>query len=499
MKKRKDIILPHKDHELVTRRDFLGQGLVAGIGYTVTPSLLGMLYSQQAFGAEGCVGPDIVFEQKTPVIIIDLAGGGNIPGSNVLVGDQAGQHSFIPSYGRLGIPDNFHPKESGMVNNEMGLKFHSKSGMLDGIRNVTSAQIRQKVEGGVFAAISNDDTGNNPHNPVYWLNKAGAMGRLAQTTGTRASRSGARSKVPSLSYDPLAAPVQISRPQDAVELITLGRVHQNFDNNKAQKILKAIENMSEAKLAQFSQQSLPDQIKQVAECGFAKAPIDKLVHNNAQDLTAQAIDPRNDSDVRGVYTNLDNNRDQQKEASIAKMVLDGYIGAGTIELGGFDYHNRDRNDTDGRDRRAGEAIGRIMALAARKQKDVMIYVFTDGGISSNMNTQDGGAAEGKYRFTNDDGQRASTFMLYYKHSARPTLYSNAGSFDTRKRQVGYFKSNSAVEKAANALSNNVVNLAKAVTLNYLAIHGEESKFEEVVGDNPFGSNMDDYIIFGKNS
>ena len=73
------------------------------------------------------------------------------------------------------------------------------------------------------------------------------------------------------------------------------------------------------------------------------------------------------------------------------------------------------------------------------------------------------------------------------------------SFDTHTRQLGWFKANTAVERTANIVSNNVVNLAKAITLNYLALRGEENTIEDVVGDNPFGANLNNYIIFGNNS
>jgi len=484
-----------KDHNLVTRRDFLSHGLIGGMGYVMAPTLLGALNINQAYGAENCFNAVDMSQRKTPIIMIDLSGGGNIAGSNIIVGDQMGQHSYIGDYGRLGLPPSMHPSNTGMVNNQMGLKFHGNSAMLDGIENFASNTIKQKCEGAVFCAVSSDDTSNNPHNPVYWLNKAGSIGDIVQTAGTRNGKSGGRSKIPSLSYDPTIAPVAINRPEDCIELISLGRVHNLFDDVKAKRVLQTIENMSESKLNSFSQRSLPDQIKEVAACGFAKNNIDQRVHNDAARYTAAAIDPREDSDVTSIYTNLNDN-EQRKQASIAKLVLDGYLGTGTIEMGGFDYHGRDtRVEQENKDRQAGEAIGRILALAAAKQTDVMVYVFTDGGISSNTQIVDPNAG-GKYKFTNDDGQRGATFMLAYKHNGgRPTLRHGASGGNTTKRQVGHVKSDSNVEMSANVISNNVTNLAKAVVANYMALHGDEGNIEEVLGDNPFGSNLNDYLIF----
>lgn len=494
MKKKEDLVkkVP-KDHKLVTRRDFLSHGLISGVGYAMAPSLLSMLNINQAYGAENCFQAIDLSNRKTPIIMLDLSGGGNIAGSNIIVGDQAGQHSYLSTYGRLGIPDSLHPS-SGNVNTEMGLKFHSDSGMLSGIQSMTTSAIRQKVEGSVFCAVSSDDTGNNPHNPVYWLNKAGSIGDLVQTAGTRGGRSGGRSQIPALSYDPTIAPVPISRPEDCVELVSLGRVHDLFNDLQAKRILETIEYMSESKLNTFSQKSLPEQIKEVVSCGFSKQKIDQRVHNNDSRYSNASIDPRLDTAVTSIWDNL-NNGQQRKEASIAKLVLDGYLGTGTIEMGGYDYHGADnRVAQDNKDVQVGQAIGRILALAAAKQTDVAIYVFTDGGVSSNMQDVDPNA-NGKFRFSNDDGQRASTFMLYYKHAGRHTLRHTSGGFNQYKRQVGHFKADTAVEKSANVMSNNVTNLAKTIVANYLAIHNEENRIEDVVGDNPFGNNINDYLIF----
>jgi hypothetical protein len=494
-KKEEEKILVPKDHKLVTRRDFLSHGLISGSGFVMAPTLLGALATKEVYGAENCFQAVDLSQRKTPIIMIDLSGGGSIPGSNVMVGDAGGQHSYINDYGRLGLPSSLNPTVNGMINSDMGLKFHSQSGMLEGISNHASQAIRQKCEGAVFCAVSSDDTSNNPHNPMYWLNKAGSFGDIAQTAGTRNGRSGGRSIIPALSYDPTIAPVAINSPNDCVNLISLGQVHDLFDDVKAKRVLQTIQNMSNSKLNTFSQKSLPEQIKEVAECGFAKDNVDQRVHNTAQRFTSAAIDPREDSAVNSIYTNLNNN-EQRKQASIAKLVLDGYIGTGTIELGGFDYHGRTtRVAQEDKDREAGEAIGRILALAAAKQSDVMIYVYTDGGISSNQSIVDENA-NGKFKFTNDDGQRAATFMLSYQHSGgRPSLRHGTSGSNTVKRQVGHVKADSNVEKNANVLSNNVTNLAKAVVANYLARHGEESKLEEIVGDNPFGNNINDYLIF----
>ena len=79
-------------------------------------------------------------------------------------------------------------------------------------------------------------------------------------------------------------------------------------------------------------------------------------------------------------------------------------------------------------------------------------------------------------------------MMVYRHAGRATLRNGT-------RQVGYFKESGGVENTATPASNSSLNLAKLITANYLALHGEEGMLSQVVGDNPFGQNLGQYLIF----
>ena len=65
-----------------------------------------------------------------------------------------------------------------------------------------------------------------------------------------------------------------------------------------------------------------------------------------------------------------------------KMVINGYAGAGTVTMGGYDYHGQGRNTGENRNFRAGRCIGACLEYAARMQKPLMIYVFSDGSLSA---------------------------------------------------------------------------------------------------------------------
>src|SRR5438876_2293173 len=84
----------HPDHPRPrTRREFLAQGFITGAASVVAAPLLNMLGTRQA---RATLPPDIqslltgcqitTGAGTIPFICFDLAGGGNIAGSNVLVG-----------------------------------------------------------------------------------------------------------------------------------------------------------------------------------------------------------------------------------------------------------------------------------------------------------------------------------------------------------------------------------------------------------------------------
>lgn len=479
-----------ENHAPVSRRDFLAKGFLAGAAWALAPNMLDLitkrsLYSS-IFGADisECGGVPAL-NQNIPVIIFDLAGGGNIAGSNVIVGASGAQENYLPEaeYASLGLPPDMTPEKSGQVNSELGLKFHSDSGMLRGIQAQTTTQMRAKVNGGIFCAASADDTGNNPHNPMYWLAKAGAEGDLAKIAGTSNSQSGGRSAAPKSSVNPNIQPVALNDTRDAINLVTAGRLSTLISEDKVQSVLRAVERMSERQLRRYDQLTLSDQIKTLVECGYLQT------RDMIGRYSSAEIDPAQDNLVTQAFDNLGNG-DQKMTATIAKLVLDGHIGAGTISKGGYDYHNGTRQTGEARDFEIGELIGRVIKLASLKNKSVLIYVFTDGGISARNTLDNTVGGRGKYIWGGDSSQRSSAMVLTFRPNGRASLRNGT-------RQIGGFKKGGSVDLFAATTANSVVNLNKAFVANYLAIHGNEANLANVVGDNPFGSELDKYLFFQK--
>lgn len=245
--------LRHTDHRRPrTRREFLKQGFISGTGMVLSGGVFSLFTNPRTVFADnpglssdinslansiGCsVGGAL--SSKIPFICFDLAGGANIAGSNVLVGQGGGQMDFLSTsgYNKMGLPGDIIPGLSdttlagGMlnssngefVNEQLGLKFHSDSPMLFGILDKYTSIAPGMVDGAVIAARSDNDTGNNTHNPLYGIAAAGAAGGVVTLVGSRNSESGGNSMAPPGLINPELRPTKVDRPSDVTGMVDVG-------------------------------------------------------------------------------------------------------------------------------------------------------------------------------------------------------------------------------------------------------------------------------------
>src|SRR5437762_11532423 len=226
----------HDNHPLpVTRRDCVAAGFLSGPAMVIGPAWLGALLT--ASRADAALSADIqallassqcnvpTASGSLPFICFDLAGGANLVGSEVLVGVQGGQSNLVSAagYAKLGLPGNMLPTSSGFISNALGLLWHSDGAILRGILSKATTPVTAAgTNGAVICALSQNDTGNNPHNPMYGIAKAGAKGKLLTLIGNQSTVSGGNSAAPSALIDPALQPTKVSQPSDAVALVTSG-------------------------------------------------------------------------------------------------------------------------------------------------------------------------------------------------------------------------------------------------------------------------------------
>ena len=466
-----------------TRRDFLSQGLIAGVSTVFLPSLATLL-ARTAHAQAACVidNNGLLGAGKIPFLAIDQGGGANIAGSNIMVGGAGGQEDFLDAngYAKLGLPNAIIPQNVG-VDRTFGIAMHPNSALLRGMLDKTSAVTRANTNGVVIPARSENDTGDNPHNPIYGIARAGASGEFAVTIGTRNSESGGRSRAPDSMIQADLQPVRVSRPSEAIGLGG-GGSPDGFPNGR---VAEASAIISALKLGKITEEQAT---KDLVQCGFDKTT---ATYNTV--VTPQDLDPNADPILQAIFPNgeLDDG-DFRKAAAAMKIVVNGYGGAGTIEYGGRDYHQDPRPETDGKDFVVGQVIGAALEYASQLGKPLMIYGFSDGAVSADDREEDDGNGTTKFRWRSDNSQTAASFILTYSPNGQPVLRNGAAS-----QQLGHFRPDGNVNTSSSPFANSVEALAEMVVLNYLGLHGQEAMFGTVL-DNPglgTGAAVAPYIAF----
>lgn len=477
--------LYHLDHPRPrTRRQFLGQGFMTGAAMIAAPSLLGLMGREAHAQAVSC-GLTAGGAGRIPFICMDLAGGANMVGSNVLVGTQGGPTNLLnlAGYEKQGLPASMTPIQDPTVfDMTFGLPFHSDSPFLLGMLDKTSltSGARTNTNGIVFCARSSNDTQNNPHNPMYGIARAGADGGLLTLIGNEPSDSGGNSINPMSWFDPAIRPTKIDRPQDNVGLVDTGRLVQFMDTEGADAVMAAVERLSDAKVDKLA--LTEDQIvTDLVRCTYEQSSDLVSLYSDPS-----ALDPRVDPFIALAATPIFDGNDFnqgkfQRTAAVMKLVVDGHAGAGTIEFGGYDYHNGTRATGEIRDFQAGQAMGACLEYAALRGQDLCLYVFSDGSLDSNGQIDADPNGRGKPVWRGDNSSTGASFMLVYSPNGPPTLN------DPLKQQIGHFRPDGSVETSATEVANNPESLAEAVVANYLALHGDELLLDTVLPGHQIGS------------
>lgn len=498
--------LKHPDHARPkTRREFVSQGFMAGTASVFGSSIFSLFANPNAAHAalssdlealKASCGIAVQGAGKIPFICFDLAGGANIAGSNVLIGGRGGQKDMLSTagYSKLGLPPDMIPEAmnpdsptNDFINEELGLAFHSDSAFLRGILEKTTVATRANINGVVIPARSENDTGNNPHNPMYGIYKAGADGSLLTLTGSRSSDSGGNSMAPADLIDTSVRPTKVDRPSDVTGLVDVGDLVGLLSQEDAVAVMESIQRISDKKMNQVNTQITTDEVvKDLVRCGYVKSA----------DLADRfgdpsSLNPELDGDIvgdLGVFSTSEFNSDGEfrKTASVMKLAVNGFSGAGNITMGGYDYHTGDRSTGELRDLRAGRCMGACLEYAAKKGKPLMIYVFSDGSVASNGMVDNSVNGRGKGVWTGDNQSTASAFYLVYNPDGRPTALRN---------QLGYMRTDASVETSSTPAANNVNLLVQTVLLNYMALHGEQAQFASTFPQQGLGnSTLQDSLI-----
>jgi hypothetical protein len=476
----------HKPVKEMTRRELLGQGFILGAGTIMAPTFIAAL-SEKAYGQPvvNCGGA-IAAGDKIGFLSLDLSGGASISG-NVLIGQQGGQMDALSADGYQFL--GWAPGTEDQVNNELGLVFQADSGFLRGIKDKASAAAISRVNGAVVSLRSANDTQNNTQSPIYGISKAGASGAISSLMSTGTSTSGAKSQSPAQLINLEVKPIRVRSNNDLNGTVDTGKLVGELGSTSALKVLNRISKLSESKKAKLTDAQVQ---KDLLQCGYVKAE-----QTIATFGSPAALDVFQDTNLVGqansIFTmnELTSDSKLNRAATYSKAIVNGYGGAGVIEMGGYDYHNGTRSRGETRDFEAGQTMGAAIEYAHRMNKPLIVYVSSDGSVRSNGELDNSIDGRGKGDWIGDAGNNSAAFMLVYNPGGRPQMTAVGN-------QLGYYIADGVSATAANLVGNSPTNLAYWAILNFMVLNGNVNEFLTEFPENPFGNNaaaLTPYINF----
>ena len=339
---------------------------------------------------------------------------------------------------------------------------------------------------------------------LFGIQRAGAEGSILTLIGSQNSDSGGNSMAPAMMINAEFRPTKVDRPSDVTGLVGTSDRPRRLSHQDEVAVVEAIYRLSKRRMDSnvSTGLSFPDPVRdpitrdqvveELVKCGYLDAAYTKEKFGNV------VLNPATDPNIvgpTGIFTDAEFNaggtdgNEFRKTASVMKMVIDGYAGAGCITMGGYDYHGGARQEGETKDFRAGRCLGAVLEYAARMDRQVMIYVFSDGSLSSNGVIDSSVAGRGKGEWTSDNQDTAAPFFLVYNPPARggrAQLLTTAGLTAAQHQQLGFFSADGNVARAGTPGANNVNLLVHMVLLNYMALHGEQGNFASLFPNHGLG-------------
>jgi hypothetical protein len=520
----------HENHPRpITRRQLMGAGFLSGPAIVMAPAWLGALLEAQR--ADAVTVPATISAEMlecklqatastgmgttgpVPFITIDLAGGANLMGSEAIAGMAGSPTNFISTAGfsKLGVPGSMVPTSTAFIDMTLGLPFHSDSAILRGIKSKASATALAKVNGVVIPAISQNDSNMNPLNAMYLIAKAVSglpapspglpvpYGQYTTLVGTNATVSGGNSAAPAAYVNSTLQPTRIASSADNKALVgssagaasantvsvlesqaristgataaaTTGPTSATFGGSVVGP-LNLVSTTSSALPADTAAAAAADlALKEQVRCAFVKTGF-----TAATSQGPDSVNPDKDTLIVGgassIFTAMDyTDSDIKKTAAVMKLVMNGYAGAGTIVLGGYDYHSGNRADGETKNMHAGVVIGAIIAYADAVNTPVMINVISDGSLTSTGMADTSTAGRGKLGWQGDSQQVAASLILVYSPKGRPAVAMN---------QIGSLNADGTVNATSSPGANAPNLVTQLVTLNWMALNGINANFATV--------------------
>ena len=149
-------------------------------------------------------------------------------------------------------------------------------------------------------ARSDNDTGNNPHSPLYGVSMTGAQGSVVDLIGSRSSDSGGNSLAPASQINPEVRPTKVDRPSDVTGMVDVGNLTAILsDPADVTAVMESIARLTHKKMqvGDISTGLSNDAvIKDLVRCGYLKSA------DIANRFAGVPVDPTLDSDIQAIFS-----------------------------------------------------------------------------------------------------------------------------------------------------------------------------------------------------
>ena len=467
MKEKKDLLAQIKDDKIqkyklycklhdrapLTRRDFLGAGIISFGGSMMLP-ILPQLFSTSAFAAEDCPQTP-VGDTMAAFVTIHLQGGAGLAMNYLPLNDQGAQ---LQSYNLMGMGQG-----NGNVPTltEFGnVKFFDRSQFLAQLRaTATTANLGKTA----FVAVphNSQDDGNgdrNEYDVSGLVAKAGLIGKslpnMTRNSGSPVADTGFFS---TFAYLKPPAPLVVNNVASIENALrSQGGALAGLNGNAKNSLYQLVQKLSESQVQKLVDNNNGRQMASLVNCATKK-------NYELAKATLPSMDARANAAIAAIWQINATTAATNEMAVFASLVLaalTGEAGAVTLERGAYDYHDNTRTLGDTKDGEIGQLVGRVIETASALQKRVFINVISNGSVT-------GPASDDRtVEWTSDRGEAGMSYMLAFDPSAtaRPaTSGSQIGHFTNGQIADTSFITGSSAKMAAAATFVNYLHFNKKAT------------------------------------
>lgn len=434
----------------VSRREFLAHGLIPFAASALVPGALGLLGTP--FGAQAATGTCPTSTGILPSFVtLNLAGGAGLA-ANFIPRDAGGQ--LLPSYSKIGggTASNLVLDNTTMAVNGAG-PFLAGSGFLTGlIAGAPTALTNTSVIG--ICVQSRDDSAENQFDASGMVFKAGLVGSMLPNMGTESTPNGLSNKSAVVSPP---TPLNVNSVTDIANSIGYTAALRNLSAPQKGMIARLVASLSTSQAAKLNSLSSTAQVQQLVDCAGVKNA--QLIAQNG----APAV-PANVQAIWGVNAGTAANNEANVFANMVYNSLAGNGGVVNLQMGGYDYHDGSRTTGNTRDTNAGTAVGRVLESAKAMNQKVVVYVTSDGAVTSTDSANPGA------NWVSDRGTGGLAMVFMFDPAGRPK---------TSGLQIGNFTAGQ-VANESTFVGASPAQAAQAAFANYMKFAGRMDLFNKVI-------------------